>query len=168
MGQTRTGIDNASEQPLNEYWIAESDRCLALKGVIWEHNKNKILRVKLPEGYKWVNGPKILDDQLRAGPKNGPDSERNKRETRSQIGTKTRLQRAAQKRNLRRFVRLHRMPRARSSSTGEAGRKICSFRISHGPLPDETLRACETSPIITKGESCSGGQHQRRQWIRSN
>ena len=41
MGQTRTSIDNASEQAVNEYWIAESDRCHALKGVVWEHKKTK-------------------------------------------------------------------------------------------------------------------------------
>ena len=33
-------------------------------------------------------------------------------------------------------------PKSEASSTGE-GRNTCSFRIPHGPLPSETLRACE-------------------------
>ena len=43
------------------------------------------------------------------------------------------------------------------SSTSEKRRKICSFRIPHGPLPSQTLRACQTSRTI-QGERRAPGR----------
>ena len=44
----------------------------------------------------------------------------------------------------------------RSSSTRQEGLKICSYRILHGPLPSQTLRACEIS-LHVQGESRAPG-----------
>ena len=55
MRQTKTSIDNASEHTPNDSWIAESEVLLSEE---WTDTKRfQILRIKLPEGYTWVNDP---------------------------------------------------------------------------------------------------------------
>ena len=61
----------------------------------------------------------------------------------------------------------------RTSSTSEQGLKIWTFRIPHGPLSSQTLRACETSANIQGEESCFDGTTSQttvgtEQYSRSN
>ena len=52
--QTRTSIKNASQHTLNDYW--NDEREVLLPGEWIGMNRFQILRMKLPEGYKLMNG----------------------------------------------------------------------------------------------------------------
>ena len=54
MMQTRTGIDNASEHTLNGCWNDETQVLLSEEWI--GTARFRILRMKLTEGYSWVNG----------------------------------------------------------------------------------------------------------------
>ena len=54
MRQTGTSIDNASEHMLNDHW--NDDRKVSLSEEWMGTTRLQILRIKLREGYNWVNG----------------------------------------------------------------------------------------------------------------
>ena len=80
MRPTKTSIDNASEHTLNDYWNDGREDLLSKEWIVT--TRCRLLRIKLPDEYKWVNGrPTKVQrqhDMSRSGQKNVPDKQTNK------------------------------------------------------------------------------------------